>query len=309
VVIQLNFENPEALSALDGKSMDEIQVTFWGDNLFVGENGVSVPNGVTIKKEVVRQVNPEESQRLKRFARALGYTILVSLIVMFLAGQYAHADTYPIWGLVNMLVLVTHFPLLYLQLPGGISLFMKEFLSVLRLQDLQLERLLWKMGVTGDLDPAYIRDKGQNIYFEQLGYNSKYIVRNCPAILLILAVWTLFCLFAYLWEFARNRDSIRKGRLVDEKASFGINGRVKQYRSNYFHTAIQGLTRIMQVAFVELFLFALVNIDDFNGESDLAKWSKYTIIILAVAYTLFFLAYPFYRIFLQDYFTVQSLKK
>lgn len=228
---------------------------------------------------------------------------------MFIVGAYTYSDTYPIWAVVNMLVLVTHFPLLYLQLPGGISLFMKEFLSVLRLQDLKLEKLLWMWGVTGDLDPAYIRDKGMNIYFEQLGYNSRYILRNCPAILILLAVWTVFCLFAYVIEFAKNRDSIRKGRLVDEKASFGINGRVKQYRSNYFHIAIQGLTRIMQVSFVELFLFALVNMDDFNGETKLAKWSKYTIIILAVAYTLFFLAYPVYRIFLQDYFTVQSLKK
>lgn len=165
-MIQLKFDNPESLSALDGKDLDEIQITFWGDNLFVGKNGKSVPNGVTIKKAVVRQVNPEESDRLTRFARVLGYAVIISLIIMFGVGQYTHSDTYPIWAVVNMLMLATHFPLLYLQLPGGISLFMKEFLSVLRLQDIQLERLLWKWGVTGDLDPAYIKDSGHNIYFE-----------------------------------------------------------------------------------------------------------------------------------------------
>lgn len=310
VVIQLLFENPEALSALDGKSLDEIQVTFWGDNLFVGKNGKSVPNGVTIKKAVVRQVNPEESARLKRFARAVGYTVIVSLVVMFIVGQYSHSDSYPIWAVVNMLLLVTHFPLLYLQLPGGISLFMKEFLSVLRLQDLRLERLLWAWGITHDVDPALIKDAGHNIYFEQLGYNSRYIVRNCPLILCLLALWTVFCLLAYVVEFAKNRDSIRKGRLVDEKPSFGINGRVKQYRSNYFHTAVQGWTRVMQVGFAELFLFGLVNVQgEFSGDSPLSKFSKNTCIVLMVAYALFFLAYPVYRLFLQDYFTVQSLKQ
>lgn len=186
---------------------------------------------------------------------------------------------------------------------------MKEFLSVLRLQDLQLEKLLWYWNVTDDLDPAYIKDSGHNIYFEQLGYNSRYIVRNCPLILLLLSLWTVFCILAYALEFFKNRDSIRKGRLVDEKPSFGINGRVKQYRSNYFHIAVQGLTRIMQVAFVELFLFGLVNLGEFKGDSKLSHMSKVTCWVVAVAYTLFFLAYPFYRAFLQDYFTVRSLKK
>ena len=225
--------------------MDQIQITFWGDNLFVGENGKSVPNGFTVKKEVVRQVKPEESDRLVRFARYLGYAVLVSFVVMYIGAWYSHGDTYPIWTAVNMLFLVTHFPLMYLQLPGGISLFMQEFLGVLRFQDLQAERLLWRWGITHDYDPAYIIDNGHNVYFEQLGYRSRYIVRNCPVILCLLALWTIFCIVAYVIEFARNRDSIRKGKLVDEKPSFGINGRVKQYRSNYFHVAVQGWTRIM----------------------------------------------------------------
>ena len=62
MVIQLKFKNPEALSALDGKSLDQVEVTFWGDNLFVGKNGKSVPNGVTIRREVVRQADPKESE-------------------------------------------------------------------------------------------------------------------------------------------------------------------------------------------------------------------------------------------------------
>ena len=166
VVIQLLFENPDALSALDGKSMDQIQVTFWGDNLFVGKSGKSVPNGVTIRREVVRQVDPEESVWIKFYARLAGYGVLALFVLVYAAAKRLKADTYPIWSVVNTLVLVTHFPLLYLQLPGNISLWMKEFLGVLRLEDIGIERLLVWWGVTDEFDPALLADRGHNIYFE-----------------------------------------------------------------------------------------------------------------------------------------------
>ena len=107
-----------------------------------------MPNGVTIKREVVRQVDPEESAWIKLYARIAGYVILVVGVLVYAAAKHLKADTYPIWSVVNTLALVTHFPLLYLQLPGNISLFMKEFLGVLRFRDLQIERLLFWSGIT-----------------------------------------------------------------------------------------------------------------------------------------------------------------
>lgn len=248
VVIQLLFENPEALSALDGKSMDQVQVTFWGDNLFVGKNGKSVPNGVTIRREVVRQVDPAESAWIIFAARACGYGILAAFVLLGTSAKMLRADTYPVWSVVNTLMLVTHFPLLYLQLPGSISLWMKEFLAVLRLQDLQIERLLFWWGVTGEYDPAWLADRGHNIYFEQLGYNSRYVVRNCAVILCLLALSAAACVIAFIVERIRGcRDKSKRGL---GKASFQVNGRVKMYRPDLFHLAVQGFTRILQVAFL-----------------------------------------------------------
>ena len=287
--------------------MDEVQVTFWGDNLFVGKNGKSIPNGVTIKKEVVRQVDPQESVRIVRFARILGYFVLLMLVFLLIVAHVTKSDTYPIWANVNMLFLVTHFPLLYLQLPGGISLFMKEFLNVLRLQDLQLQQFFfswWK--VTSIYDKAFLADKGFNIYFDQLGYNSKYIIFNCANIIFLIVLWTFICLVTYVVEFAKSRRS--RGFRNLEKPNFGHNGRVKQYRSNSFHIALQGLLRIMQVSFIEVFLFTLVNMREFGGESDLAKASRAVNIALIVAYVGFFLFIPIYRIFAQKYFTVTSIQ-
>ena len=207
-----------------------------------------------------------------------------------------------------MLMFVTHFPLLYLQIPGGISLFFKEFLLVLRLQDLQLEKLLFTWKITDEFDPAYLRDTGHNIYFEQLGYNSRYIVRNCIQILFLIAIWTLLCIITYIVEFAKDKKAIRKGKLVVEKPTFGDNGRVKQYRSNYFHMAVQGLTRILQMSFLEVAIFVIVNFEEFSGESQISSLSRTITIILIGYYALFFAAFPIYKFFLQNQFTVQSMK-
>ena len=140
VLIQLLFDNPDALSALDGKSMDQVQVTFWGDNLFVGKNGKAVPNGLTVRRAVVRQVDPGESEWIERFAKNLGRVVLLTFTILLLAAHLFRADTFPLWSVFNTIILVVHFPLLNLQLPGNLSLFLKEFLNILRLKDLKLEK-------------------------------------------------------------------------------------------------------------------------------------------------------------------------
>ena len=229
------------------------------------------------------------------------------LIFLLVVAHVTKSDTYPIWACVNMLFLVTHFPLLYLQLPGGISLFMKEFLSVLRLQDLKLQQFFFSWyKVTSIYDKAFLADKGFNIYFDQLGYNSKYIIFNCANIIFLIVIWSFICLVTYIIEFARNRK--RRGLQSLEKPNFGHNGRVKQYRSNSFHIAIQGLLRIFQISFFEVFLFTLVNFSEFSGKSDLSKTSRAVNIVLIGLYACFFLLYPVYRLCLQRYFTVTSMK-
>ena len=264
-----------------------------------------MPNGVTIRREVVRQVDPEESAWIKFYARLSGYVVLVVSVLVYLAAKVLMADTYPIWSVINMLVLVTHFPLLYLQLPGNLSLFMKEFLGVLRLQDLKIdERLLHYWSITDEFDPAWIADSGHNIYFEQLGYNSRYVVRNCTLILCLLALWAAFCVITFLYEQVR----FWLTPTVMEKATFQLNGRVKMYKANSFHIAVQGFTRILQIAFIEVMIFVLVNFSEFSGDSKLSRVSRLVSIVLIVVYALFFLSYPIYRCYLQKYFTVKSMK-
>jgi hypothetical protein len=59
---------------------------------------------------------------------------------------------------------------------------------------------------------------------------------------------------------------------------------------------------------MEVFLFTLVNMREFGGETDLSKASRAVNIALIVAYSGFFLFIPIYRVFAQKYFTVTSIQ-
>ena len=186
-------------------------MTFWGDNLFVGKNGKAVPNGLTVRRAVVRQVNPTESEWIARVAKNLGRVVLLTFTILLLAARLFRADTFPLWSVVNTIILVVHFPLLNLQLPGNLSLFLREFLNILRLKDLDLEQWLEVWGVTHEYDPASISDRGHNIFFEQLGYDSKFFVKNCTHIIAILALFTMLCVIAYFFELIRKYRSMGSG--------------------------------------------------------------------------------------------------
>ena len=68
---------------------------------------------------------------------------------------------------------------------------------------------MW-LNITSEIDPAYTGDSGHNIYFEQLGYNSRYILRNCTEILLLLSLLHVFCIVLYATQYLRNRVKDKK---------------------------------------------------------------------------------------------------
>ena len=57
--------------------------------------------------------------------------------------------------------------------------------------------------MTDVFDKAYLTDKGYNIYFEQLGYDSKYIIFNCANIIFLIVLWMFICLVTFVVETVR----------------------------------------------------------------------------------------------------------
>ena len=154
---------------------------------------------------------------------------MLTFSILLAAAHLFRADTFPLWSVLNTVLLVIHFPLLNLQLPGNISLFMKELLNVLRLKDLGLDGWLEVYGFTHEYDPAQINDRGHNIYFEQLGYDSKFFVYNCLHIIIILALCFALCVLTFFFELIRKYRKMGSGLMQDEKPTYAYNGRVKQF--------------------------------------------------------------------------------
>ena len=55
------------------------------------------------------------------------------MFLSLLAAVNINADTLPIWATYDILVLITHLPLINVQIPGRTSVFLSEIARVLRL--------------------------------------------------------------------------------------------------------------------------------------------------------------------------------
>ena len=114
------------------------------------------------------------------------------------------------------------------------------------------------------------------------------------------------CIATGIYELLKGKKLVKNGKIIPRNATFGTNGRVRQYDSNYFHVAVQGLTRILQVSFIEVFLFTLVNFGEISGKSQLSRVSLGVTMTLIWVYSVFFLSYPIYRCFCQKNYSVKK---
>ena len=137
---------------------------------------------------------------MKNVARIIGYFTLIISVSMFSIAYYIGADTYPIWSMINMLTIILYFPLQNVQLSGEASIFIKEFLLVWRLEDLHIERLFFYFGITDEYDRVFVADRGHNIYFEQFGYTSGFIIFNCTLATAMIVFYIFICISTGIYE-------------------------------------------------------------------------------------------------------------
>lgn len=66
--IQLYFDLPESVSAVNGDS-DDLVITFWAGDLFQAESGKTVRPGLTIRTPVTRQVSTDDKNKYSELGR------------------------------------------------------------------------------------------------------------------------------------------------------------------------------------------------------------------------------------------------
>ena len=153
---------------------------------------------------------------------------MILSISMFSIAYCIGADTYPIWSMINMLTIILYFPLQNVQLSGEASIFIKEFLKVQRLDDLKIGRLFFYYGITDEFDRDFLADRGHNIYFEQFGYTSRYIIFNCTLAITIIVFQIFICMTTGIYETVKAICNFISRKLNQKNTAFAQTGRMKQ---------------------------------------------------------------------------------
>jgi hypothetical protein len=129
VVIQMDFEVPEALSS-DGDGVDYLQVTFHGSDFIVGKNGLPIALGLTVRKEITRQVNGEEAAQVSGTAALCAKILVCFIVITFVATLFLMADFTPFWSMFHTVQMIVHFPMLGMNIPGQLALVFAKLIRV-----------------------------------------------------------------------------------------------------------------------------------------------------------------------------------
>ena len=186
--IQLYFQVPESVSS-GSSEPDNVVITFWAGDLFQAENGKQVRPGLTITAPVTRQVSVEDAIKYREYGRIASYSCLCFLILGFIYASSLNADTLPIWASYDILVLLSHLPMLNVAMPGSSAILLTEMAQTFRFNFIPINHWLGSA-----LDLTIADDKPFNNLFLQSGYESSSLLMNLSTIMLLF----IFALIAQL---------------------------------------------------------------------------------------------------------------
>jgi len=232
----MDFEVPEALSSgADGK--DFLQVTFHGSDLIVGQNGLPVEVGLTITKEITRQVNEEEASQVSGTAALCAKILVCFIVITFVASLFMMADFTAFWSMFHTVQLIVHFPMFGMNIPGQLGLFFAELVQVSKFNVFGVnESITEKWEANGAIATA-TADNQQNSVFSQMSYEKYSLIPNLGVI------YYLFWILAGLTALGYLIDTVlKKARSVDggshPMTKFGTNFLLRFFMAAYLEVCI-----------------------------------------------------------------------
>lgn len=76
-------------------------MTFNGSDLIVGTNGLPIEVGLTVTKEISRQVNREEASQVSGTAALCAKLLVCFIVVAFVANLFMMADFTTFWSMFH----------------------------------------------------------------------------------------------------------------------------------------------------------------------------------------------------------------
>ena len=92
-----------------------------------------------MRVEVIRQTEKSSSDAYTRYAKIFGYIVLSLLAITFGIAFWKGADTLPVWACYDTLLLISHLPLLNVNMPGPTVIFLTTLAKILSFEFIQLE--------------------------------------------------------------------------------------------------------------------------------------------------------------------------
>lgn len=274
--IQLNFSFPESVSSANSDD-DNVIITFWAGDLFEAENGKSVRPGLTISAPVTRQISVDDADFYRNIGRYAGFGILGFILLGLALANTLNADTLPIWACYDCLVLITHLPLVNIQVPGKATVVFKEIAQILRLHFEPVQDWYKNVDVGDAARPL------TNVLMHN-GYDSTSIIINLFPILCIFGLLLVAMVFAKCIDCS----------YVSSLAQPNPNGRTHVRVLTATQKVVNVMFRMLKVFFLELFICILINMEaKTSGNNDFEAISKIIAIFMLTILTLLVLLFFF----------------
>jgi len=142
MTIQLLFDFAPYVSS--GFNFEDLIVIFWGGPIFVSKDtGKYITTGTTLEEPLLRQIKYDTSAKVIQqgsfvFALALAALfLLVAFLLFCLSGKLMY-----VWSFINTMQILVHTPLMAVQMPGNLALFLKVPLNIFRFNWLPIESIL-----------------------------------------------------------------------------------------------------------------------------------------------------------------------
>ena len=128
--LQLFIDRPESVS--EAARLDALTVTFYGTDFFrAATTGTRVRFATQLKHSLLRLVSADDGQSVESLRPF--HSLAVASFALA-APLVCLGDPLPTWLFVHALQLVAHTPLLNSAMPGNVQYFLKDYLSMARLQ-------------------------------------------------------------------------------------------------------------------------------------------------------------------------------
>lgn len=247
ISIQMDFEVPEALSS-DSDGVDYLQVTFHGSDLIVGTNGLPIELGLTITKQIARQVNKEEAIHVSGTAALCSKILVCFIVITFVASLFMMADFTPFWSMFHTVQMIVHFPMFGMNVPGQLALFFAELIQVSKFNVFGINETIlenWSKIGTVEMQQS---DRSEDAVFAQMSYERFSMIPNLGVIYYLFWILTGLTVIGYLIDLA-----FKKTRKVDggsmPLSKFGTNFLLRFFMAVYLEICICGMIQFQNMQY------------------------------------------------------------